>query len=110
MTRNIDFSQPLDEDEQLYVADRPWLLQDARLRGEDIINDDEFVVEDEDAEDTSGEEPEGDEGDEEDGIAPYIEWDYADLKNEAKRRELSQAGSKEQLITRLEQDDDSAPE
>lgn len=126
MSKHIDFSKPLSEDDKAYVAERPWLLQDARLRGEDIIDDDEFTVADDEDESTepetgddeSDETPEEseDEADNEDGegdedeVAPYAEWDYAALKDEAKNRDLSAAGSKEQLIKRLEEDDASAPE
>lgn len=153
MARKIDFSKPLSPEEQAYVADRPWLLEDARLRGEDIITDDEFTLDDDgddetgsgndeggqesansDSEDTGDDQSENDSEDDEDGdasgdddtaeddseeedgegdedeVAPYDEWDYQELKDEAKRRELSAGGSKEQLIKRLQEDDDSSPE
>lgn len=160
MARKIDFSKPLSPEELAYVNDRPWLIKDAELRGEGIISDDDFIVEDfeddeteeereerelqerndeqgrideaarlADGEDTESEEEgdsedagEGDseeesdseeeesEGDEEE-VAPYDEWDYQELKDEAKRRDLSAGGSKEQLIKRLQSDDDnSSPE
>lgn len=145
MTRKIDFSQPLDADEEQYVKDRPWLIQDAELQGlevrfeseedstldldddaagaadEDESNDDgtgaDESGEDEPQEDESGDDEtddETDEGGEEDEstdeVAPYAEWDYADLKTEAGTRGLKQNGSKEQLIERLEENDASAPE
>lgn len=138
MARKIDFSNPLSAEDQAYVADRPWLLVDAKLRGEDIINDDEFGVEDDDEDNentgeegapqspedtgTEGEDGDDDQGDDdaddapEDGeddtedVAPYDEWDYADLKTEAGNRGLSKAGSKEQLIERLQEDDGSDSE
>lgn len=152
MARKIDFSQPLSADEQQYVLDRPWLIQDAILRGEEILTDDSFSVEDDDqgdegssdkTEDTnddgasdatgdegsaddSSEEDEDDAEESEDGseeeseednseddseegeteeVAPYDEWDYQELKDEAKRRDLSAGGSKEQLIKRLQDND-----
>lgn len=138
MSKQIDFSKPLSEDDQAYVAERPWLLQDARLNGQDIITDDEFTVDDdgtgsdentdEDSdsnedgdESTEGgdesnsddaEEDESEDGEDDDSeeAAPYAEWDYADLKEEAGNRNLSKSGSKEQLVKRLEEDDASAPE
>jgi len=140
MARKIDFSKALSPEEQAYVADRPWLLQDAKLRGEDIITDDEFVVDDEDQDDETGadgaegsedssedadsenteEDEDGDQGDadedsedgedDEEDVAPYNEWEYQELKDEAKRRELSAGGSKEQLIQRLQEDDNSDSE
>lgn len=132
MSRNIDFSKPLSEDDVEYVNQRPWLLEDARLRGEDIITDDDFRVDDdettddqsgatedstdqeqsetEDAADDESDDAEddaedGDEADDEDEVLPYDQWDYADLKEEAGNRGLSKAGSKEQLIQRLTEND-----
>lgn len=136
MSKQIDFSEPLSEEDEAYVNDRPWLRKDAELSGFDLSNAEDFVVESDD--DESGQEPDGfeddensdsedgegdggtaddesedeDEGDEdgEEEAAPYTEWDYADLKEEAGNRKLSKAGSKEQLIQRLEEDDASTPE
>lgn len=130
MSKKIDFSKPLSEEDEAYVAERPWLRVDAELSGFDLSDETDFSVDggvdegdekpdgfepkdgeggDADPdEDESDEENEG-EGDE-DEVAPYAEWDYQELKTEAKRRELSASGSKEQLIERLEQDDASAQE
>lgn len=123
MSKKIDFSKPLSEDDEAYVADRPWLRKDAELSGFDLTNEEDFVVET--GADDSDQEPEGfedgddsedsdseDEGDEdgEEEAAPYTEWDYAELKEEAGSRGISKAGSKEQLIQRLEENDASAPE
>ncbi len=127
MTRDIDFSKPLDADEQAYVADRPWLVQDAKLRGEDVIFEEDFTVgdddddsDDESGDDTGSEDEDGSEENEEDSddseeesegeVAPYEEWSYQDLKDEAKSRDLSASGSKEQLVARLLENDGSAPE
>ena len=117
MSRQIDFTQPLTEDEIAYVNDRPWLLQDARMRGLDIISDNEFVVDDasdasddsdDDADDADNEEEDDDEEEEDEDLPPYEEWSYADLKAEAERRELPKSGSKEQLIERLTESDSDA--
>lgn len=118
MTRHIDFSKPLTEDEIQYVHERPWLLQDARMRGEDIITEESFSVDSDVEDDTETEiETEADEADdeteveteeaesEEDEVAPYDEWEYAALKDEAGHRGLSKSGSKEQLIERLTTND-----
>lgn len=133
MTRDIDFTKPLDEDEKAYVADRPWLLQDARLRGEDIIEEEDFYLDDDtDDTDDTGDTGTGDEGNTEDDssddsnseddeseeedeiedeeVAPYEEWEYSALQEEAKSRDLSGKGSKEQLINRLKENDEVAPE
>lgn len=135
MSKKIDFSKPLSEEDEAYVAERPWLRIDAELSGFDLSDETDFSV-DEDEDEGSGENPDGfesedgedgsegdaddadeDESDEEDEgegdedeVAPYAEWDYQELKTEAKRRELSASGSKEQLVERLEQDDASAQE
>lgn len=143
MTKEIDFSKPLDEADEAYVRDRPWLIQDAELRGEtvqfsseeeftvdsdeddaaasraqvvDRVNDDTNQTEsgdgDESATGDDAEASDSGDGDEEDGdeVAPYEEWDYAELKEEAGTRGLSKSGSKEQIIARLQEHDASASE
>lgn len=132
MARDIDLSKPLSEDDAAYVADRPWILEDARLRGIEITYEGD-APEDEDAEaqarqaeedletqrlaaaqeqiDNSDESEESEEDDteeddeEDDEVPGYDEWDYADLKAEAGNRGLSKSGSKEQLIERLTEND-----
>lgn len=135
MGRKIDFSKPLTADEAAFVADRPWLRTDAELQGFDVtLEDDDFIVDDnegsdqsEGADDTGSEgedESAGDdadtdtgetgesedeaEGDAESEVLPYDQWEYADLKAEAKDRGLTATGSKEQLIERLTEDDKTA--
>lgn len=135
MSKKIDFSKPLSEEDAAYVADRPWLRKDAELSGYDLSDETDFAVDDEQDAD-SGQTPDGfvpsgtgddaasgedageddeddsdeeDEGDEEE-VAPYAEWEYQALKDEAGNRGLSKSGSKEQLIERLEQDDASEQE
>ncbi|WNT45013.1 hypothetical protein SEA_PHUNAPHOKE_19 [Microbacterium phage PhunaPhoke] len=122
MSRKIDFSKPLSEEDEAYVADRPWLRTDAELSGFDLSEETDFSVdgeeedegqtpdgfeesedESEDDENESEDEEENDEEQEED--LPYSEWDFADLQAELKERDLSAKGSKEQLVARLEQHD-----
>lgn len=144
MTKEIDFSKPLDESDEAYVRDRPWLIQDAELRGETVqfSSEEEFTVDSDDEDttaasgvqvvDRSNDDPnqtesedgdesaegddaeasdDGDEGEEDgDEVAPYEEWDYAELKEEAGTRGLSKSGSKEQIIARLQEHDASASE
>jgi hypothetical protein len=125
MTREIDFSEPLDEADEAYVRDRPWLIQDAELRGETVRfeSEEEFTLDSDDetndetddqtGDNTEGSEDDADEAeDEADGeeVPPYSEWDFADLKTEAGNRGLKQNGSKESLIARLEEHDASQPE
>lgn len=118
MTREIDFSKPLNADDAQYVQERPWLAQDATLRGETVeYEDDDFVVDDSDnisnqnqggnglvtsgslnpsaqVEDTSGD---------------YADKNVEELKDLLRERDLPVSGSKEQLIERLVEDD-NAPE
>jgi hypothetical protein len=131
MSKKIDFSAPLSDEDEAYLAERPWLRTDAELSGFDLSDETDFSVdEDEDDENPDGFDDGGDDGSEgdaddsdedesdeedegegdEDEVAPYAEWEYAALKEEAGSRNLSKSGSKEQLIERLEQDDASAQE
>lgn len=110
MARTIDFSKPLSADDAAYAADRPWLLQDAELSGVEVQTEDEFVVEGEatpgETEDVPDEDVVVQAALEEDGEPePYEAWEYAELKAEAKARQLTTSGSKEQLIARLTEDD-----
>ena len=128
MSKQIDFSQPLSEEDAAYVADRPWLAKDAELSGFEVRDEDDFFVDDPDAgsepdgfededksdDDSDDENSDSDEDDEEedeseeDEAAPYSEWEYADLKAEAGNRGLAKSGSKEQLIERLEENDSAS--
>lgn len=116
MARQIDFSQPLSEEDAQYVADRPWLRVDAELNGFEVEyeNDDHFVVDSdgEDSDEADGESGSEDEesGEDDESEPSYDELDYQALKDEAKERGLSAAGSKEQLIARLVEDDQSSEE
>lgn len=122
MARRINFSKPLSEEDAQYVIDRPWLIQDARLNGDEVTFADDFTVDEADENPEGGENPdespegsdegdgsEGDDDNEDEGdgdeVAPYSEWEYSDLKDEAGNRGLSKAGSKEQLIARIEEND-----
>lgn len=119
MTREIDFTKPLNSDELLYVRDRPWLKQEAELQGYTIQSeDDEFVVEDGDAERAVDpnlamvqdyQTPEEADGDDEAEELPddYNEWTVEQLKAELKQRELPVSGSKEQLVDRLSESDEA---
>lgn len=121
MSKKIDFSKPLSEEDEAYVAERPWLRVDADLSGFDLSEETDFSVDDGDDPDEdpdgfedgdSSDEDDSDEGEEgdEDEVAPYAEWEFPALQAEAKSRNLNAKGSKEQLIERLEQDDASAQE
>lgn len=45
-----------------------------------------------------------------DELPPYDEWSVKDLKAEAKVRDLAVAGTKDELVARLAEDDDAAEE
>jgi hypothetical protein len=70
MAREIDFNQPLTEDEAIYVAQRPWLKRDAELEGIEI----RYASEQEEPEDED---------------KPYTEWTFAELKDEVALRNAS---------------------
>jgi hypothetical protein len=122
MARDIDLSKPLSADELAYVNDRPWLKQEAQLQGLTITAaDDDFTVDADDDNTTAsasaatqlpvpGTEDAGDggseDGDEED--ESYESWSVDALKEELGNRGLTKSGSKEQLIARLEEDDETA--
>jgi len=54
MSREIDFSKPLDEDEAQYVAERPWLRREAEFQGIEVrYESDTFEESDEDEVDYS---------------------------------------------------------
>lgn len=58
MSKEIDFTKPLDEADTQYALDRPWLIQDAQLNGLEVqLFDpeyDEEEYEDEDEEEEVG--------------------------------------------------------
>lgn len=77
--------EDLSEEEQLW-------LRDQHPRGAQIIE--EMKAREEPAE----QEPEED-------VPPYEQWSYKDLQAEAKARGLSGAGTSEELVTRLNEND-----
>jgi len=119
MARVIDFTKPLNEEDAAYAADRPWLIEDAKLRGLSVNFEEDFIVEDEDVDsDDDGDldddsndkgtspDDEGDDEDDEDEESAYEDWSYPELKKELAERDLPTTGKKEQLIERLEEDDE----
>lgn len=83
MARNIDWTS-LDEDDLAYIADRPWLQQEARLLGVELVVSEATETVD---------------------IESYADLTVAQLKEELKERELSTDGNKSELVKRLEEDD-----
>lgn len=115
MSKQIDLTKPLSEEDAAYVADRPWILEDAKLRGVEVSIETNFTTDNDEAEDEDDEETGADdavtdesEDDAEDDELEddYEEWNVEQLKAELKSRGLTVSGSKEQLIERLQASDD----
>lgn len=120
MSRNIDFSRPLSKDDAKYVADRPWLIDEAKQVGYDVryakgatpVKEPE-PVEPEEAE----EDVEESEGEQED--VDYESMTIQQLKDEIESRneerdeddQIVVDGTKKQdFIDALEADDEDADE
>jgi hypothetical protein len=95
MTREIDFSEPLDEADEAYVRDRPWLIQDAELRGETVRfeSEEEFTLDSDDetndeTDDQTGDNTEGSEDDEDgDESATGDDTEASDAEDDADEAE-----------------------
>lgn len=102
MSRKIDFTQPLDADDAAFVADRPWLIQDAELAGIEV----QYLEEDFEA-DEEEEEEETDEYDDLDNAA--LNKEIARRNEEAGRNEdttiVPESRRKEDLQAALRADD-----
>ena len=131
MSRQIDFSKPISEEDAAYVADRPWLVAEAEQAGFEVKFDEDFTQDAPPEEREALQDPDteyanpnqvvsvpGEEEDEEDSeeeaddeeVPGYADWEYQALKDEAGNRDLSKSGSKEQLIARLEENDAASAE
>lgn len=86
MGRNIDLTQPLSDE------DREWLEQRGKIG--DLRIADELAGAAVDPDEEGGEDSE-----------TYGNWTKAQLMYEANNRDLSQAGTKADLVARLEEDD-----
>lgn len=105
MSRNVDLSKPLNEDEALYLQHRPWLIRDAELQGIEIQWPSE------------GESDESDDTDEEaEDEVNYEDLKVAELKAEIELRNedredddkiVPESDKKVDLIAALEADDES---
>lgn len=99
MSRQIDYSQPLDP------ADAQWASQFPGLHGGMLeLNREQYPVE------TSLDGADDGLGDDDDNLS-YSEWRVSELRDELTRRNeedgksLPLTGSKQDLVARLEQDD-----
>ena len=50
MSKKIDFSAPLSEEDEAYVAERPWLRIDAELSGFDLSDETDLSVDSDESE------------------------------------------------------------
>jgi hypothetical protein len=76
----------------------------------DEFEDDEDDDEEEEDVDDDEEEDEDEEEEDEEGEDDYNDWSLAQIRAELKRRELDSKGRKDDLVTRLEEDDASEDE
>jgi SAP domain-containing protein len=91
--------QPLDDEMREY-------LENSHPRGREIIaaNEEKFSNSSDDEEVPDTAQP-GKSDSDEDDVPEYSEWKVEDLRAELKARDLSSAGTKADLIARLEADD-----
>lgn len=115
MARDIDFSK-LDKADKVFIRQRPWLVDEAKLQGFDIY-DAVWAGVEADPEGTAtqsvttedlrvGTPDQDDDGMPEDSESDdYDEWKVPELKEELEKRELAVGGNKDELIARLREDD-----
>lgn len=96
MSRQVDLSDPsaLSDEDMRYVLDRGVVDQVATVRAEINRRAKEARVE---------EQPPAD-----DDVDPYDKWKVDDLREECRIRGLSDDGKKEELVSRLEENDAQA--
>lgn len=103
MTRDIDFTQPLSEDDAQYVSERPWLAQDAQLQGIEVRYESDEAAPAEDDEELDEQEETTDEVD-------YSGYKVAELRGFLEQRGLDTDGNKTELIARLHESDSEEAE
>lgn len=113
MSKNVDFSNTLSEDDAQYLRHRPWLVRDAELSGITIKWPGE--ADDESSQDEQTVSAEG--SDDEEDEVDYHDLSVAALKAEIEARnedreeddqiEVSKGAKKDDLIAALEADDES---
>lgn len=111
MSRDIDFTQPLNEADEAYVAQRPWLLTDAELKGIEVTYERDVFTQEDAEEDDEQDTPEDEQP------VDYTKFSKDDLLAEIKRRNDEREdeedhvvpaapGNKPELITALQEDDE----
>jgi len=105
MSRNVDLTKPLDEDEAAYLRSRPWLIRDAELQGLEI------QWPGSEGESDASEDPEDDEDDEidyNDLTIPKLKAEI-DARNEGREEDamiVPESDKKADLVAALEADDE----
>jgi hypothetical protein len=122
MARTIDWSQELSEEEVQYLVQRPWLAQQARVQGHELpdlyyelsktkapahTQPQPLVDLDDQEPDPTGPNLDAEDEEEDDEVA-YGDLTVEQLKEELHTRELPVSGNKDELIARLEADDEEA--
>lgn len=97
MAREVDFENPSNDD-LIYLQSRSWLIEEAQLLGVEGLQDkvDAFARGEVEEEET----------DEDGDDKTYAEATVEELKAELKSRGLETSGKKDELIARLEADDE----
>lgn len=122
MSRNIDFSNPLSEEDAEYVRQRDWMVRDAELSGFEVIWPGEDAEESEKttSTDETGTETGAAAEEEETEEVDYNDLTVSDLQEEIAARneerdeddqiEVDSKAKKADLITALEADDQAQAE
>ena len=133
MSRNVDLTEPLNESDAIYVAQRPWMLRDAALAGIDVTYDGAESTES--SQGTASSPEQGDSvgtglgkgaeatesgaTDSEEDEETYNDWTNQQLRDEisARNEQLDEDGqivpdspNKPGLVAALEGDDEAADE
>lgn len=102
MSRDIDFSKPLSEDDTAYVRQRDWLIRDAELSGFDVRL---FGDVPEGADEETGSDPEDEEVDYNDFSVDELKAEIAarnEERDEDDQIEVDSKAKKADLIAALE--------
>jgi hypothetical protein len=117
MSKHIDFSKPLSEEDSEYVRQREWMIQDATLSGFTVQLAGEEPVEPEPGQTSVGDDGAAGDGDGEPELT-YDDLTVKQLQEEIALRnedrdedsQLSDKGKKDELIETLVADDEANPE
>lgn len=103
MSRKIDYSKPLSEEEIQYIKDRPWMIGDAQRLGFNLdLDGGEPSPSEVESEDETGEDEELDEAAE--AEPEEDDWSYDDLTKAELKAEIDARNAE------LDEDDQIVPE